>query len=144
MRRRDIRQLLQGIRECNDRLDSFIAKAEKFEQAASPQMARKRNRSAFSMPLQQVYSHAAHLHQVLSEAWTCSVHPSHSVHLLLEHRIARKGRKKQQLRTCGGADSQDRDRATFTLAFKGAGNSATATWCLAEVKVLDEPVLPLR
>ncbi len=144
MRRRDVRQLLNNIKECNERLDMFIAKAEKFEQAASPQQARKRSKSSFNMPLQQVYSHASHLHQVLSKAWACGDHASHQVHLLLEHRMVRRGSKGKQLQHCGGRNSQGRDRATFTFAFKGTGSPDTANWCLAEVEVLDEPDNPLK
>ncbi len=54
--------------------------------------------------------------------------------------MVRKGGKTQQLRTCGGKESQGRNGATFTLAFKSTDNSATAAWCLAEVEVRDEPV----
>lgn len=114
------------------------------EQASPLQSAQKRSKFSLSMPLQQVYDHAAHLHRVLCEAWACGVHASHRAHLLLEHRMVRKGRKKQQLRTYGGSNSQEGDQANFTLALKGTGDTDTATWYLAEVKVLDEPVLPPR
>jgi hypothetical protein len=144
MKRRDIRQLLEDIKKCNDQLDLFTAKAETLDQAASPQFGGKRNKSTFNMPLQQVYNHAAHLHQVLSQAWACGVHASHRVHLLLEHRMVRKGRRKQQPRSSGGGDSEERDRGTFSLAFNGTEHSGTGTWYLAEVKVIDEPVFPPR
>lgn len=144
MKRRDIRQLLNNIKECNDQLDLFITKARNLEQASLTHSAPKRSKSSLSMPLQQVYEHAAHLHQVLCKAWACGVHASHRAHLLLEHRMVRKGRKKQILRTRGGRDGQGHDQANFTLALRGTGDANTATWYLAEVKVLDEPVLPPR
>ncbi len=139
MKRRGIVQLLQSIRECNERLDLFLAKAERFEQATSSQMDRRR-KSTFRMPLQQVSDHAAHLHQVLSRTWACGPHASHRVHLLLEHRMAHNGGKKQQLQASGGGNGPGGDRATFTLAFKCSGNSGTTAWCLAEIEVLDERI----
>jgi hypothetical protein len=143
IKRRDIRQLLNNIKECNDRLDLFITKARNVEQASPLSSAQKRTKSSFNMPLQQVYEHAAHLHQVLCEAWACGVHVSHRAHLLLEHRMVRKGRRKQQTQTRYGKDRQH-DHANFTLALKGTADANTATWYLAEVKVLDEPVSPPR
>jgi hypothetical protein len=144
IKRRDIRQLLSSIKGSNDQLDLFITKARNVEQASPLQSAQKRSKFSLSMPLQQVYDHAAHLHQVLCKAWACGVHASHRAHLLLEHRMVRKGRKKPQLRTYGGSNSQEREQANFTLAFKGTGDADAATWYLAEFRVLDEPVLPPR
>lgn len=143
MKRRDIRQLLQKVKECNDRLDLFIEKAGKFEHAASPQQAEGR-RNALSMPLHQICSHVTDLHQVLSKAWTCGVHSSHRAYLMLEHRVVRRGRKNKPPQTYRSGDDQDPDRATFTLFFKNTEQSGIATWYVAEVRVLDEPVLPAR
>ncbi len=148
MKRGDIRRLLGEVKECNERLDSFIEKAEKFEKATPQQTAEKRRKPALSIPLQRIYNYATHLHQVLSKAWTCSLHPSHQACLLLEHRMIRKGRRKK-LRTRSGGGDQESDHASFTLFLEDmehndTGHSRTAAWHVAEVRVLEEPVLQPR
>ncbi|KAK1750544.1 hypothetical protein QBC47DRAFT_118880 [Echria macrotheca] len=134
IKRERIRHLLFQVKECNDRLDSFIEKADRLDQTNHCRAPDQRWKPCLGIPLHQIHSHAIRLHQVLSSALTCRAHPTHRVHLLLEHRMASK--KRKGARRIGAAKSQE-DYARFTLSFKGA-----LTWRIAEIKILEEPMLP--
>jgi len=140
MKRGDIRQLLKQIKDCNDRLDCFIEKAESFDQSASQQAPGTRRKPTLSMPLQQIRNHAIRLHQVLSKALNCNVHSSHQAHLLLEHRMVHKGRKHAlQVRSRGAG--QEADDACFTLSFNGTEHLGGPPWYIAEIRIREEPRL---
>lgn len=146
VKRSDIRRLLKDIKHCNERLDSFIEKADKFEQSVPQQQQQQqttdsRRSPILSIPLQQIHSHAHHVHSMLSRAWTCSTHSSHRVHLLLEHRMMRTKRKIQMRSRIGGSgDGQESDPASFKLYFKDTDQSDTTPAYAAEVRVLEEPI----
>jgi len=112
IKRERIRHLLAQVKECNDRLGSFIEKADKLDQTNLYQTSDRRWKPCLGIPLHQIHSHAIRLHQVLSNALTCRAHPTHRAYLLLEHRMASKKRKGP--RRIGAAKSQE-DFARFTL-----------------------------
>ena len=128
MKRKDIRNLLESIKSCNERLDRFIGKAEKFEPANSYGSSVK---SYLSLPLGRIREYAGSLHQVLSRAWSCSLHASHQAHLVLEHRMVRS-KKYETKEVLSGAD----DATRFTVFFNNP--SPPKEWYLTEVQVLEQ------
>ncbi|KAK3937486.1 hypothetical protein QBC46DRAFT_460845 [Diplogelasinospora grovesii] len=94
MKRKDVRRLLAELKECNDRLEQFIEKAQKFEQPSAQATTSKPH---LSTPLQKISEYATSLHHVLLQAWCCTSHSRHHAHLLLEHRMIKR-RKRRQLK----------------------------------------------
>ncbi|CAM1509046.1 Fc.00g027850.m01.CDS01 [Cosmosporella sp. VM-42] len=133
MKRKGIRRLLASIKSCNERLDQFIEKAEKYEQPAPQTSSWK---SSLSLSLQQIQEYAISLHQALSSAWSCSVHAPHDVLLLLEHRMVRQKQKK--LRAAQGED----EPACFTMSFRSP--STPRNWHLAEFRIIERPLSTTR
>lgn len=110
MKKKEIRRLLEVIQRCNERLDQFIAKADKLEQPSSQLTGWK---SSLSLPLQEIQEYATSLHQALSRAWSCSAQAPHQVYLLLEHRMVRR---KTQRSLRPAANSMD--EANFTISLR--------------------------
>ena len=128
MKRKEIRNLLKDIKSCNDRLDQFIAKADKLEQPASQPTGWK---STLSLSLQEIQDYATNLHNALSRAWSCSAQAPHQVFLLLEHRMVRKKRHRSLRQAVNAAES-----ANFTISLRSP--CAPGHRHTIEVKILDE------
>ncbi|KAK5656925.1 hypothetical protein OQA88_3447 [Cercophora sp. LCS_1] len=139
MKRGNIRQLLEKVKDCNDRLDSVIEKADKL-QASQSQTGHPRRKPCLSVPLQQIQNHTNQLHQVITNALGCRAHASHQAHLLLEHRMTQKKTKGTRRR---GLAKRKEDYPKFTVLFKENERTSQASWRVAEIQVLEEPTSPV-
>src|SRR4051812_25798209 len=111
MKRKDVSRLLKRMHKSNKQLDVFIQKAKAENRDSSLSAAAddeavggtgvRKHKFALLTPLEQINSHATHLHRVLGDAWACTAHTAHKVNLLLEHRMELRSRKRQ-LRRQGG------------------------------------------
>ncbi|MBE3044224.1 hypothetical protein IMZ48_16970 [Candidatus Bathyarchaeota archaeon] len=128
MKRKEIRSLLKDIRSCNERLDQFIAKAEKLEQPSSQPAGLK---STLALSLQEIQDYATSLHHALSRAWSCSALAPHRVYLLLEHRMVRKKRQK-----CLSPVGNPTDNANFTISLRSP--SSTSHRHTIEFKIMED------
>ena len=110
MKRKEIKSLLKDIRSCNQRLDQFIAKAEKLEQPSSQPAGLK---STLILSLQEIQDYATSLYHALSGAWSCSSQAPHQVYLLLEHRMMRNKRQR-----CLSPVANPTDNLNFTISLR--------------------------
>lgn len=139
MKRRGIQSLLKEIKSCNERLDQFIAKADKLEQPATQTTTWK---ATLTTSLQKIQDYAISLHQALSRAWSCSTQDPHRVYLLLEHRMVRK-KQHRSLRGAGGEVIP----ASFTVSLRspsaGGGQHSMEVKMMEDIKVRSRFVGPL-
>lgn len=91
MKRRDISRLLGSLKTCNERLESFLSRADKFDEAP---ISGSHFRCVFALPLPRIQDHASSVSNVLDQAWCCNLHTVHCANLLLEHRILESNRQK--------------------------------------------------
>ncbi|OCL12164.1 hypothetical protein AOQ84DRAFT_285759 [Glonium stellatum] len=134
MKKQKVKQLLGQLEHCIARLDGFTDKAEKLEPYHN------NRKSKFTVPIHLIQQHAKNLHQVLSQAWTCSSHPSHHTNLLLGQRIV-KSKAKSSIHSkteCELADEVTR----FTLSM--SNNSLPSQWKYAEVQVFEQTETPSK
>ncbi|KAF2465073.1 uncharacterized protein BDR25DRAFT_295894 [Lindgomyces ingoldianus] len=81
MSRKKVRRLLEELKSCNLRLDSFANKAEKLKEPY-----RTETRLKFAAPLGVIENNATKLYNILCRTW-CASHDSHRAGLLLERRL---------------------------------------------------------
>lgn len=128
MKKKGIQSLLKEIQSCNERLDQFIAKADKLDQPSAQATTWK---ATLTTSLQMIQDYAISLHQALSRAWSCSTQDPHRVYLLLEHRMVRK-KQHRSLRGAGGEVIP----ASFTVSLRSP--SANGGQHAMEVKMIED------
>jgi hypothetical protein len=127
MKKRDVEGKLTQLRACNVRLESFTEKIEKLEETYKSSW-----KSTFTIPLEQIQNCASSLHSVLTRAWGCTAHSSHSAVLLLEHRMVRPVKRRD--------NAQQDDSMYFTLSFLSP--SIPNEWRTAGIYVLKDTAVP--
>lgn len=95
MKRRTVHQKLEQLGQCNERLYSFLEKADKIHGITHNDDLQHSIRIQFVSPLQDIQNNATKVHLVLHRSW-CKGHASHRAGLLLEQRLLRRKKKKQR------------------------------------------------
>ncbi|KAF5622006.1 hypothetical protein F52700_10881 [Fusarium sp. NRRL 52700] len=128
MKRKEVRILLDDMKACNNRLDEFIQKSE--APSNSSMTGTTVEKLGLSSSLQQIQSYATMLHQTLGKAWSCSVHASHEIRLLLEDRVVRQSEPRSLKKVKPSSKPP-----CFTITHKSSMSSAL--WKSAKIEIID-------